>query len=129
MPSTWSEREAVAAESPDEAPWRPTGELVQAFECLPESLTFLTVGDHRDSPWPDLIAQLPGTVQMLSSMLGDAGDADSPVAANLLGALGIPRPGGSGSGSPHRRSPRRNNCGLTSSRACWPRQSTTGDFA
>jgi hypothetical protein len=87
-------REALAAESQAGTSWKPGGELVQAFECLPERLTFLTVGDHRDSPWPDAIAQLPGTIQTLSSVFGDVVEVDSPTAGNLLGALGIPRPGG-----------------------------------
>jgi len=87
-------REALAAESQAGNPWRPAGELTQAFECLPEGLTFLAVGDPRDSAWPDAIAQLPSAVQALSAMLKDFSDDDSSMAAGLLGAIGIPRPGG-----------------------------------
>jgi hypothetical protein len=87
-------REALAAESEPGIAWRPAGELVQAFACLPERLTFLAVGDHRDSAWPDAIAHLPSTVQTLNTFLGFDTGADAPAAGELLAALGIPRPGG-----------------------------------
>jgi hypothetical protein len=87
-------REALAAESQPGIPWTPTGELVQAFACLPERLTFLAVGDHRDSAWPDTIAHLPGTAQTLITFLGLDTGADAPAAGELLAALGIPRPRG-----------------------------------
>jgi hypothetical protein len=86
-------REALAAESPAAGPWRPAGELAKAFECLPERLTLLIVGDHRDSAWPGLIADLPSNVQTLSAMLGGVAELDSSPEAGLLGVLGIPRPG------------------------------------
>jgi hypothetical protein len=57
----------MAAETRAENPWRPAGELIKAFECLPERLTFLSIGDPDHSRWPDAIAQLPSTVQALTA--------------------------------------------------------------
>ena len=62
--------EALAFEQGGGGRWRPTGELIEAFECLPEKLTFLSIGDSRDSVVPDTIAQLPSIVQLLSHWPG-----------------------------------------------------------
>ncbi len=83
-------REALASEAGPAPPWKPAGELAEAFECLPESLTFVLVGDHRDSPWPDALAHLPGTIQFASAMFGETIIAAPPTSDGLLGLLGIP---------------------------------------
>jgi hypothetical protein len=87
-------REALAAEARAGSRWAPGGEIVRALECLPEKVTFLAVGDHRESPWPDLIEHLPGHIQYMAAMLGDSGDANATAGGELLAVLGIPRPGG-----------------------------------
>ena len=87
-------REALASEAPGVAPWTSSGELAAAFACLPERLTFLAVGDHRDSPWPDALAHFPSTVQVLSAFLGIDSDPGGAGTTEMLAVLGIPRPGG-----------------------------------
>jgi hypothetical protein len=61
---------------------------------LPAKLTFLGVGDDRDSGAPEFIAGLPGSVQLLSMGLGDLDHADAGMSADLLSLVGIPRAGG-----------------------------------
>ena len=61
---------------------------------MPDRLTFLAVGDPRDSVWPNAIAHLPSTVQFFSTFLGFDTDTDAAGAGELLAVLGIPRPGG-----------------------------------
>ncbi len=87
-------REALSGESGPAGRWEPTGELVEAFDRLPESLAFLSVGDSRASAWPDTIVGLPATVQFLSSLVGDVDDSETLTLTNLLAAIGVPRPGG-----------------------------------
>jgi hypothetical protein len=86
----------VAAEAEPGARWKPTAELVEAFGCLPEHLTFLAVGDHRRSPIPGLIAHLPASVQLINNLLdpgAELGD-DDMIQSGLRMILGIPQPGG-----------------------------------
>ena len=86
-------REAIAAESRPEARREPSGELTKSLECLPANVSFLGVGDPRDSFWPGVIALLPGTAELfLGKFLGGDAPADRP--PDLLDVLGIPRGGG-----------------------------------
>ncbi len=85
--------EALAPEQDGRDRWRPTGELIKAFECLPNKLTLLSVGDSRDSVVPALIASLPRYVQLLSDGLGDLEQADAGTPADILAMVGVPRPG------------------------------------
>lgn len=84
-------REALVPEGEAGGRWEPTGELVKTFAGLPETLTFLSVGDPKDSAWPGLIANLPVLVQTMGSALDDS---DAPSTSNVLAGLGISRPGG-----------------------------------
>jgi hypothetical protein len=86
-------REALASESEAANHWTPAGELAQAFECLPDRLTLLIVGDHRESVWPGALAQLPATVQSLSAMLGGISGADPSTQVGVLSLFGVPGPG------------------------------------
>ncbi len=86
-------KEALGSEQQDGRAWQPVGELSNAFACLPENLSFLMVGDTRDSIVPDGIAKLPKTVQLLSTVFGGFTDPAAPGGANLLAAVGIPGPG------------------------------------
>ncbi len=61
---------------------------------MPAKLTFLVVGDHRDSAVPGLIAGLPVLVQLLSAGLSDLDRPDAAMSADLLSLAGIPRAGG-----------------------------------
>ncbi len=54
-------RRAIAAEDEPAACWKPTGELLKVFEALPARVSFLRVGNPRDSSWPEAIAHLPET--------------------------------------------------------------------
>jgi hypothetical protein len=87
-------REALAAEVPAGNRWSPGGELQKALNCLPENLTFLAVGDHRDSPWPTLFERLPAEIQLMASMLGSLDGAGATAGSEFLAVLGIPAPGG-----------------------------------
>lgn len=82
--------EALAFERGAGARWRPTGALVDAFACLPQKLTLLSVGDHRDSVVPETIAQLPSLVQLLATTFGGFVDADAAMAPDLLTLFGVP---------------------------------------
>ncbi len=86
-------REALSAEMPAGSSWSAHGELQKALECLPQNLTFLAVGDPRNSAWPTAFEQLPGEVQMLAGLLGFS-EGEPSVGGGFLAALGIPRPGG-----------------------------------
>jgi hypothetical protein len=88
-------REALSAELPGGAAWTPKGELQKAWECLPEQLTFLSVGDPGDSPWPPLLEQLPSNLQMLVNLfMAGLDDDKAPAGSELLALVGIPAPGG-----------------------------------
>ncbi len=83
--------EALAAESDPEARWRPTGELLGAFEGLPEGLTLLGVGDPAGGTWTRAIPALPAYAQ---TWVGVLGGLDGQEPADLLGLIGVPKPGG-----------------------------------
>jgi hypothetical protein len=87
-------REALAAEVPAGNRWSPGGELQKALDCLPENLTLLAVGDHRDSPWPTLLEQLPAEIQLMASILGSLDGDNATAGGEFLGLLGISAPGG-----------------------------------
>ena len=87
-------REALSAELPAAPRWSPQGELLRALECLPENLTFLSVGDDRDSPWPTLFEGLPSKVQLLAGLVGGFDADQAPTGSELLAFLGVPLPGG-----------------------------------
>jgi len=87
-------REALAGELDPGGRWEPTGEVAKAFDCLPDNLTFLSVGDPNDGDYPEAIVNLPAMVQTLSTAVGDLRDPDAPSATNLRTLLGVPRPGG-----------------------------------
>ncbi len=87
-------RSAIAAESRGENRWAPTGETAKIFECLPRDLALLSLGDPRDSFWPEMLATLPETA---TSFLGKLVDVDLGEASNdrkppnLLSLLGLKR--------------------------------------
>jgi hypothetical protein len=81
---------ALAFEQGAGGRWRPTGELISAFECLPAKLTFLSIGDSRDSAVPDAIAQLPSIVQLLATTFGAIDDPGAAMAPDLLTLFGVP---------------------------------------
>ena len=85
--------EALAFEQGPAGRWRPTGELIAAFDCLPEKLTLLSVGDSRDSAVPETISQLPSIVQLLMTWLGGMEDPNAGAGSDFLTLLGIPGPG------------------------------------
>jgi hypothetical protein len=87
-------RQALAIGRGGSGRWRPTGELARSFECLPAELTFLAVGDHRDSAVPETIEGLPGIVQHLSAGVSELEHADAGMSVDLLSLAGIPRSGG-----------------------------------
>ena len=89
-------RAAVAAESRQAARWEPGDELARTLAGLPAGVTSLSVGDVRDSSWPEAIATLPRTVQYLGNLLGasDAVAAAPAPGAAALAMLGVPAPGG-----------------------------------
>jgi hypothetical protein len=81
----------AVADDPDRQ-WAPTGELTESFALLPESLTFLSVTDPRDSSLPELVTGLPARVQRMATMFSALVGDEEP--ASALGLLGIPNPGG-----------------------------------
>ena len=87
-------RAAMALEGNPGARWQAKGEVARAFACLPAGLTSLSAGDPGESPMPGFVAGLPARVQMLSNILGMAGDENAGPASALQTFLGIPRPGG-----------------------------------
>jgi hypothetical protein len=83
-------REAIAAESNPDRRWKPTGELARSFEALPTNVSFLSVGNPRDSSWPEAIVNLPSTAgSFLEKFLHVDLAAERP--KDLLDALGVPR--------------------------------------
>jgi hypothetical protein len=86
-------RAVLAAEGNIDRRWRPEGEVVSAFDGLPANLTFLSIGDERNSIWPDGLAHLPATAQYLLGLLDVGTMPDAAASAPLLAFAGIPRPG------------------------------------
>ena len=103
--------------------WKPTGKLHDAFEGLPDDLTFLAVSDHRESSVPEKIAGLPSMTQMLINMSEEEiSDNASPWC--ILDMFGLPRPGGFQvkiDRSTDSHGGRRSSVPLA--RASWPRRS------
>ena len=92
-------RAAIAAENRPEERWKPTGEVAQAIGCLPANLAFLSVGNPRDSFWPEMVANFPQTAApFLNKFIGFPviPEADAPPAPDALDVLGIPRVAGQG---------------------------------
>jgi hypothetical protein len=89
-------RGAIEAESGAGPRWTPDAETARALGALPADLVFLCVGNPRDSSWPVTIANIPAYAQFLGNYvdhsMADAA-ATSP-GSELLGLLGVPRPGG-----------------------------------
>jgi hypothetical protein len=86
-------RAAIAAEARSGERWKPDGELLKSFEGLPKRLSFLHVGNTRDSRWPEGIANFPETAEPfllsfmgLSPLVAEEA-ADTP---DLLAILGVP---------------------------------------
>jgi len=89
-------RAALATASRPAERWTPSGELANAIECLPVEITSLTVGDPRDSSWPEIVAALPKLVQHVASIM-DVVKSDRPGSSPgsvFLGLLGVPQAGG-----------------------------------
>lgn len=85
---------ALAAEVRREARWAPTGALVEMFQRLPDTLTFLNVGNPRNSVFPGLIRNLPELVQIVGTMQ-EIGELPNPnPGSELCALLNLPRPGG-----------------------------------
>jgi hypothetical protein len=65
---------------------------------LPERLSFLSVGNTRDSFWPKAIASLPDTAEpFLCQFVGlPLPDAQEEAAPDLLALLGVPKRSRSG---------------------------------
>ena len=87
-------REAIAAESNLDRRDAPTGELARSIEALPANVSFLSVGNPRDSSWPEAIVNLPSTAgpfveKFLHVDLGI--DPPAARAPDLLDALGVPK--------------------------------------
>jgi hypothetical protein len=69
--------------------WSPTGELARSFEALPANLVFLSVGNSRDSAWPEALASFR---QSAPIFLGKFLRFDQPAAQpDLLEVLGVPK--------------------------------------
>ncbi len=89
-------RAALEAVSRPRETWEPSGEVRNTFDCLPEGLTSLTVGDPRDSSWPETLVVLPKLVQHIASAF-EVVENDHPkatVGSKVLGMLGVPQAGG-----------------------------------
>jgi hypothetical protein len=87
-------REAIVAESNLDRRDTPTGELARSIEALPKTLSFLSVGNPRDSSWPEAIVNLPSTAgPFVEKFLHVDLDVDPPAARapDLLDALGVPK--------------------------------------
>ncbi|HWE38649.1 MAG TPA: hypothetical protein VG406_19020 [Isosphaeraceae bacterium] len=88
-------RAALQAESAGDQRWSPAGEVAEALRGLPDDLTFLAVGDPRDSWWPGALESLPATAQYLGTGLSSIalGESDTARPSLVMDDLGIPRPG------------------------------------
>ncbi len=75
----------------------PEGELLTTFECLPERLSFLNVGNPRDSFWPEMMASFPEKAEpALRRFSGlNVPSTDEVEPPDLLTILGVPKMNGS----------------------------------
>jgi hypothetical protein len=86
-------RAALAAESHPEARWQPGDEVTRTLAAFPARVTSLSIGDPRDSSWPETIATLPRLAQYLGNLVGAGEAAAAGPGASVLDLLGVPRPG------------------------------------
>ncbi len=86
-------RGVLRAGEPISGGWKPSGELANAIEGLPENLTFLSVSDPELCALPDWIAGLPGTIRYLVIGATVAQDLKDKTCWALLNFMGVPRPG------------------------------------
>ncbi len=63
-----AERVVTAQRNPDER-WKPTGDLTKIFEKIPEDLVFLSFNDPRETPFPELISNVPALTQALGMFI------------------------------------------------------------
>ncbi len=83
-------RAVVASESEVGRRWEPPAESADLFECLPARLSWLAVGDPRDSSWPEAIVNLSGSAAPFLGKLVGADLGDAPGGAPPAGA-GTPK--------------------------------------
>lgn len=86
-------RAAIAAETDMTKRFKREDELVKSLDCLPARLSLLTVGNPRDSFWPEAIASFPTKASPFARMfigLPPGNSPEEPPAADLLGLLGVP---------------------------------------
>ncbi len=101
-------RAAVAAETRDGERWAPEGEVIRSLEGLPERLSYLNVGNPRDSFWPEVIASFPDkaepALQRFSGLNVPSTDEVEP--PDLLTILGVPKRARSGVRNTGAKAPR-----------------------
>lgn len=56
-------------------------------------MTFFSLGDPRNSAWPDALAHMPGTVQYLIGLVELSAGEGEPDSSAALTLIGIPRRG------------------------------------
>jgi hypothetical protein len=83
-------RAALVGESRPADRWAPSGELVKMLDSLPANLAFLSIGNPRDSFWPETIAKLPETVAPYMAMFKGTDAAGGAPAAR---SFKIPKAG------------------------------------
>jgi hypothetical protein len=87
-------RAAIAAESKQEARMGTDGELAKSLEALPTNLVFLSVGNPRDSAWPEALASFresaPGFLAKFLGFGPNNGQGANPP-PDLLEVLGVPK--------------------------------------
>jgi hypothetical protein len=90
-------RAAVAGETQAARRFKPSGELSRSMDCLPKELSFLLIGNPRDSFWPEVITSFPRTAEPLLREFiglpaeGPAGEVEVR-ATDLLGLPGVKAP-------------------------------------
>ena len=86
-------RAAIAGETDAASRFTPAGELAKSLGCLPGTLSFLMVGNPRDSLWPYAIANFPSKAgPFMSNFFGlPIGDLSAKPGSDLLGLLGVER--------------------------------------
>ncbi|MDG3007349.1 hypothetical protein [Paludisphaera mucosa] len=80
-------RAAVTAELQPAARWEPSGAVVEALKVLPSNPSLLIVGAPRDSPWPDLIADLSDACGDFSTTLDGILQMADPAGVGNSGLL------------------------------------------
>ena len=87
-------RAAIAGETTPARRFKLSGELVKSLDCLPQQLSFLLIGNPRDSFWPEVISSFPRTAEpLLREFIGVPPEGPGPIAevpaTDLLGLLGV----------------------------------------